>query len=84
MSRYGYWDQHLKPVASVDGAGISRDQWADRARLESFRLERQDRRVTQAIASGELTAAQGAALRSADHPTAQQDVGSNSIETSST
>ncbi len=76
---YGYWDEHLKPVASVAGAGISRDQWADRARLESFRLERQDRRVTQAIASGELTAAQGAALRSTIS-TAQQNVGSDSIE----
>ena len=22
---YGYWDQHLKPVASVNGAGISKE-----------------------------------------------------------
>ncbi len=49
---YGYWDQHLKPVASVNGAGISKDQWADRARLESFRLEREDRRVTAGARGG--------------------------------
>ncbi len=76
---YGYWDQHFKPVASVAGAGISKDQWADRARLEAFRLERQDRRVTQAIASGQLTAAQGAALRT-QISTAQGTVSSDSIE----
>ena len=76
---YGYWDQHLKPVASVEGTGISKDDWADRARLETFRLERQDRRITQAIAAGTLTAAQGAALRSAI-TTAQSDVSTSSIE----
>jgi parvulin-like peptidyl-prolyl isomerase len=76
---YGYWDQHLKAVASVDGTGISKDEWADRARLESFRLERQDRRVTQAIAAGTLTADQGTELRSAIS-TAQDAVGSSSIE----
>ena len=77
---YGYWDQHLKPVASVDGAGISKDQWADRARLETFRLDRQSRRVTEAIAAGTLTADQGTALRTAI-TTAQNDVSSSSIET---
>ncbi len=76
---YGYWDQHLKPIASVDGAGISQDQWSDRARLESFRLDRKDRRVTQAITSGELTAEQGATLRS-DITTAQGQVPQHAIE----
>ncbi len=76
---YGYWDQHLKPIASVDGAGISKDQWTDRASLEAFRLERQDRRVTQAIAAGTLTADQGTALRTAIS-TAQGTVASDSIE----
>ncbi len=76
---YGYWDEHFKPVASVAGAGISKDQWADRARLEAFRLDRQDRRVTQDIASGKLTAAQGAALRT-QIQTAQGTVSSDSIE----
>ena len=77
---YDYWDQHLKPVASVNGAGISRDQWADRARLEAFRLEREDRRVTQALAAGQLTAAQGATPGARRSATAQQDISSSSIE----
>jgi parvulin-like peptidyl-prolyl isomerase len=76
---YGYWNDHLKPVASVAGAGISRDQWADRARLESFRLERQDRRITQAIVDGQLTATQADALRT-QIQTAQQSVAEDSIE----
>ncbi len=76
---YGYWDQHLKPVASVAGTGISRDQWTDRARLEAFRLERQDRRITQSMASGELTAEEGAARRETIQQ-AQQDIDSSSIE----
>lgn len=76
---YDYWNQHLKSVASVNGAGISRDQWTDRARLEAFRLEREDRRVTAALASGQLTAAQGAARRE-EIQAAQQDISSSSID----
>ena len=76
---YGYWDQHLKSVASVDGSGISKDQWADRARLEAFRLERQDRRLTQAIAAGQISAEDGATLRQAIS-SAQDAVSSSSIE----
>ena len=76
---YGYWDAHLKPVASVDGTGISRDEWADRARLEAFRLERQDRRITQAVAAGTLTADQGSTLHTAI-TTAQNDISNTAIE----
>ena len=44
-----------------DGATHDRSSdRTDRAHLEGFRLERQDRRVTQAIAAGTLTATQGA------------------------
>lgn len=74
-----YWDQHLKAVATVEGTSISRDQWVDRARLEDFRLEREDRWVTEAAAAGELTAAQ-ADQRKADIANARQDVTSDSIE----
>lgn len=76
---YGYWDQHLKSVASVDGSGISKDQWADRARLEAFRLERQDRRLTQAIAAGQISAEDGATMREAIS-TAKDAVSTSSIE----
>jgi parvulin-like peptidyl-prolyl isomerase len=73
-----YWDQHLKAVATVDGTSISRDQWTDRARLEDFRLGRQDRWVTEAAAAGQLTAAQADA-RKADIADAQQNVPSDAI-----
>lgn len=60
-----YWDEHLKSVATVDGTSISRDQWVDRARLEDFRLERQDRWVTEAAAAGDLSAEQADAAHQA-------------------
>jgi len=34
-----FWQQHWQPVASVGGASISKDQWADRGKLELFRLD---------------------------------------------
>ena len=74
-----YWDQHLKAVATVEGTSISRDQWADRARLEDFRLERQDRWVTEAAAAGELTAEQ-ADERKQQIAAAQENVSGDSIE----
>jgi parvulin-like peptidyl-prolyl isomerase len=74
-----YWDQHLKAVASVEGTSISRDQWVDRARLEDFRLERQDRWVTEAAAAGELTAEQ-ADERKADIATARESVTVDAID----
>lgn len=74
-----YWDQHLKAVATVDGTSISRDQWTDRARLEDFRLERQDRWVTEAAAAGELTAAQADA-RHQEIANAREGVVSDSME----
>ncbi len=74
-----YWDQHLRAVATVDGTSISRDQWADRARLEDFRLERQDRWVTEAAAAGELTATQ-ADERHREIQSARESVTSDSIE----
>lgn len=74
-----YWDEHLKSVATVEGTSISRDQWVDRARLEDFRLERQDRWVTEAAAAGELTADQADA-RHAAIANAREDVSGTAIE----
>lgn len=74
-----YWDEHLKPIASVDGTSITRDQWRDRANLEDFRLERRDRWVTEAAAAGELTEAQADALRT-EIANARDSVVGDSIE----
>jgi parvulin-like peptidyl-prolyl isomerase len=51
---YGYWDSHLRPVASVGGTGISRDDWSARVRLEDFRLSRQEARVRSALTAEEI------------------------------
>ncbi|MFN8517841.1 MAG: peptidylprolyl isomerase [Chloroflexota bacterium] len=74
-----YWDEHLKSVATVDGTAISRDQWRDRANLEDFRLEREDRWVTEAAAAGELTAAQADA-RHTEISTARDDVTTTALD----
>lgn len=74
-----YWDQHLRSVASVDGASITRDQWVDRARLQSFRLDRADRRVTESVAAGDLTSTQAKARRDAIS-TAQGSAASDAID----
>jgi parvulin-like peptidyl-prolyl isomerase len=57
---YVYWDQHFRPVATVNGAAITRDQWLDRARLEDVRLEHRERDVRAALAAGEVTEQQAA------------------------
>ncbi|MBX3029935.1 MAG: peptidylprolyl isomerase [Chloroflexi bacterium] len=73
-----FWDQHLRSVATVNGASISRDQWVDRAQLLSFRLDRADRRVTESVAAGDLTSDQALARRQAIS-TAQQSYASDAI-----
>ena len=74
-----YWDQHLKAVATVDGTAISRDEWVDRVNLDDFRLDRADRRITEAAAAGLLTQAQADA-RHQDIATAQGTVTDDSLE----
>jgi parvulin-like peptidyl-prolyl isomerase len=58
---YDYWVGHFKPVASVGGTSITRDQWTDRARLELFRLDQEEQDVREAIAAEELTPEDAAA-----------------------
>jgi parvulin-like peptidyl-prolyl isomerase len=76
---YDYWVQHFKAVATVNGAGITRDQWFDRYRLEYTRLDQEENRVRAAIAAGDLTAEQGNARIQAIAAD-KQDALSTSIE----
>lgn len=76
---YGYYDQHFQSVASVNGAGISKDQYSDRVRLEAFRLDREDRRITQALAAGTLTAAQASTMRT-DVSNRQSSVSTDALD----
>ena len=49
-----YYNQHLKPLASVAGAQINRDQLVERAKLEVFRARREEGLVRRAIAADEI------------------------------
>jgi parvulin-like peptidyl-prolyl isomerase len=76
---YGYWDSNFRPVASVDGTGISRGQFEDRVRLEDFRLTRAEGDVRTALAEGSVDVAVANA-RLAAIQTAQQSLGPSSLE----
>jgi parvulin-like peptidyl-prolyl isomerase len=58
-----YYADHLTVVASVDGTGITRDQWAAQQKVDAFRYSILERRIAGAQAAGQL-----------DQATAQQDL----------
>jgi parvulin-like peptidyl-prolyl isomerase len=41
----GYYNDHLKPIASVGGQAISPDTWGQRIRLEAYRLAEEEQRI---------------------------------------
>jgi parvulin-like peptidyl-prolyl isomerase len=49
-----YYAQHLAPVASVNGTGISRDEWVAQEKVDAFRLGQQEQRIRSAQAAGQL------------------------------
>ena len=53
-----WYDQHLKPVGSVNGQSITTDEFQDRYNIESRRLEEAERRVRTASVAGQLTETQ--------------------------
>lgn len=76
---YDYYVGHLKPVATVGGASITRDQWTDRARLEDFRLAEAEKTTREQISAGTLSAEEGNE-RLTSISTARGNVVSTSIE----
>jgi parvulin-like peptidyl-prolyl isomerase len=50
----GYYNSHFKPIANVGETSVTRDQWADRIRLEQFRLGFQERRLRSMINGGQI------------------------------
>jgi parvulin-like peptidyl-prolyl isomerase len=50
-----WYDQHLAPVASVDGQAITKDEFNDRFDIEAFRLEQAESRINTEAAAGRLT-----------------------------
>jgi parvulin-like peptidyl-prolyl isomerase len=49
-----YYAEHLAPVASVNGTGISRDEWVAQEKVDAFRLGQQEQRIRSAQAAGQL------------------------------
>jgi parvulin-like peptidyl-prolyl isomerase len=56
-----YYNDHLKPVGSVDGQSITTDELRERSEIEAWRLEIAQRRINTQAAAGRLTQAQAEA-----------------------
>lgn len=59
-----YYNSHLASVGSVDGESISKDEFADRYKVETWRLDEAEARTRTAVTAGHLTEAQGTSLQS--------------------
>ncbi len=56
-----WYSSHLAPAATVAGQTITKDQFLDRANVESFRLQQLASRVQSEVAAGRLTQTQAQA-----------------------
>ena len=56
-----WYGQHLAAAASVDGQTINKDQFAERATVEAWRLQQQSVRIQAEVTAGRLTQAQAQA-----------------------
>ncbi|MFL5723234.1 MAG: hypothetical protein ACJ78H_07585, partial [Chloroflexota bacterium] len=50
-----YYNDHLAPVGSVDGQSISKDQLPERLKVDTWRLDEADRRISTAVLAGRLS-----------------------------
>ncbi len=74
----GYYNSHLKPIATVGGVGITRDDWSARVDLTNFRIGRAESDVREALAAGLIDQAT-ADDRTSTLTTAQNDVENQSL-----
>jgi parvulin-like peptidyl-prolyl isomerase len=56
-----WYGQHLASAATVDGQAITKDQFAERATVEAWRLQQLSVRIQAEVSAGRLTQAQGQA-----------------------
>jgi parvulin-like peptidyl-prolyl isomerase len=56
-----WYGQHLASAATVDGQSITKDQLAERATVEGWRLEQLANRIQEEVSAGRLTQAQAQA-----------------------
>jgi parvulin-like peptidyl-prolyl isomerase len=57
-----WYDEHLAPVATVNGAAITKDDLRARVALEVFRLDTLESRTREKVSAGRMSAAQGTQL----------------------
>ncbi len=57
-----WYDEHLAPVAVVNGETITKDGLRDRVALETFRLDTLESRTREKVNAGKMAAAQGQQL----------------------
>jgi len=76
---YDYYVGHLKPVATVAGTTITRDQWSDRAKLEFVRLTNEEQNTREQISAGTISVEEGN-TRLQSIATAKTNVASSAIE----
>ena len=55
-----YYDSHLAAVGRIDGQAITKDDLAEREKIEDWRLTESLRRINTALGAGRLTEAQAA------------------------
>ncbi len=74
-----WYNDHLASVGSVNGQSISKDEYADRFAIESWRLDQVEQAIRTAVAAGQLTdtAGQGQ-IRSVGQ--ARQSLASDTLE----
>jgi PPIC-type PPIASE domain. len=70
-----WYNDHLSPVGSIDGQSITKDDFKDRFAIETWRLDESERRIRTAVASGQLTDAEGQTQLSAMSQQRQQLAG---------
>ncbi|MDQ3870785.1 MAG: peptidylprolyl isomerase, partial [Chloroflexota bacterium] len=54
----GYYNDHFKAVARVEGKDINRDQWLERQKVARFRLDKAESRIRERLSAGTLEASQ--------------------------
>jgi parvulin-like peptidyl-prolyl isomerase len=68
-----WYGQHLASAATVDGQAINKDQFAERATVEAWRLQQQSVQIQAEVSAGRLTQAQGQARIQQIQTALQQD-----------
>ena len=67
-----WYNSHLAPVGSVDGETITKDEFADRYQIETWRLDEAVARIRTSLNAGHLTEAQSTSLQSTIEQQRQQ------------